>query len=92
MAGAPVGNNNSSRNNRLWTDTIRRIAVQSDGKRLRAIAEALYDKAEQGDIAAIKEIGDRLEGKPAQTITGDKDNPLTVLHKIEREIIDSLKD
>jgi len=47
----------------------------------------LIAKALEGDIAAIKEIGDRLEGKPAQVISGDADNPLTVINKIERVIV-----
>ena len=65
--GAPVGNKNSSKENRLWAETIRRIAVQTEGARLRRIAEKLYDKAEEGDIQAIKEIGDRLDGKAVQS-------------------------
>lgn len=32
-------------------------------KKLRMIADALVDKAIGGDIAAIREIGDRLDGK-----------------------------
>lgn len=67
-AGAPPGNQNSSKSNRLWAETIRRAAVQSDGKRLRKIAEALLDKAAEGDISAIKELGDRLDGKATQQI------------------------
>lgn len=85
---APEGNNFSSKDNRLWTNTLRRVAVQGDGERLRRLAEKLFDQAEEGNIAAIKEIGDRLEGKPAQTISGDPDNPLTVISKIERIIVD----
>lgn len=67
---APKGNTNSSKSNRLWAETIRRAAVQSDAARLRRIAEALLDKAEEGDIAAIKELGDRLDGKSSQQIVG----------------------
>jgi hypothetical protein len=33
-----------------------------------SIADKLADKAEQGDIQAIREIADRLDGKPAQAI------------------------
>lgn len=68
MAGAPKGNNNSSLDNRLWANTIRRAVIQSDAARLRKIAEALLEKAEEGDIAAIKEIGDRLDGKAVQAV------------------------
>jgi hypothetical protein len=46
-----------------------RLALLSGGRhRLRIIAEKLADKAEQGDIQAIREIADRLDGKPAQAI------------------------
>ena len=65
-AGAPEGNQNSSKNNRLWSETIKRAVIQSDSARLRRIAEALLTKAEEGDMTAIKEMGDRLDGKPVQ--------------------------
>lgn len=65
---APEGNTNSSKSNRLWGETIKRAVLQSDGARLRAIAEKLLDKASEGDIQAIKELGDRLDGKAAQSV------------------------
>ena len=34
----------------------------------RVIAEKLAEKAEQGDIQAIREVGDRLDGKAVQAI------------------------
>lgn len=64
--GAPLGNNNSSKNNRLWAETIRRAVVQGDGEALRRIADKLLAMAEDGDIQAMREIGDRLDGKPKQ--------------------------
>ena len=84
---APEGNTNSSRNNRLWADTIRRALIQSDGTRIRRIAEKLLDKAEEGDLVAIKEMGDRLDGKPAQVIQGDEENPLNIITEIRRHIV-----
>lgn len=76
---APEGNNFSSKNNRLWANTLRRAVVQADGERLRRIAEALLNKAEEGDINAIKEIGDRLDGKPKQ------ENDVAVTGKLQVE-------
>ena len=66
------GNTHSSKNNRLWAETLRRAVIQSDAERLRMIAEALLDKAASGDVSAIKELGDRLDGKAiaTQEITG----------------------
>jgi hypothetical protein len=80
--GAPKGNTNSSKNNRLWAETIRRAVVQSDAERLRRIAEALLNKAEEGDIQAIKEVGDRLDGKPTQTIAGAGEDGEHVIRNI----------
>ncbi len=65
--GAPIGNTNSSKNNRIWGNIIRKLAVQEDYKRLHAIAEKLYEKAAEGDLGAAKEIGDRLDGKSVAT-------------------------
>jgi hypothetical protein len=78
--GAPLGNKNSSKTNRLWAETIRRAVVQDDAQRLRLIAEALLNKATEGDMAAIKELGDRLDGKALQEnkLTGDTDEPITI--------------
>jgi hypothetical protein len=36
--------------------------------RLRIIADKLAEKAEQGDLQAIREIADRLDGKPVQAL------------------------
>lgn len=75
MSGAPLGNENSKKDNRLWRNTIQRAIAQGNPDRLRRIAEALLDKAADGDMAAIKELGDRLDGKTAQQIivNGDED-------------------
>ena len=62
------GNTNSSRNNRLWADTLKRALLQADGNKIRAIAEALIEKAAAGDVSAIKELGDRVDGKSTQQI------------------------
>jgi len=83
---APEGNSNSSKSNRLWGETIKRACMQNDGQRLRRIAERLLDQAEEGNIAAIKEIGDRLDGKAMMTLAGDSENPLTIA-LIERKIV-----
>ena len=79
---------------KLWSDAVR-LAVyreaEDDGekrKRLNIIADKLCKMAMEGDISAIKEIGDRLEGKPKQAIEGPGDDgELTVIHKITRELI-----
>lgn len=69
-----------------------RIAINEAGvakgtTKLRDVADALVNKAVDGDIQAIKEIADRLDGKVAQAIIGDDENPLTFIHAIERRIV-----
>ena len=79
-AEANKGNKNSSKENRIWGNIIRKLAVQEDYKRLHAMAEKLYEKAAEGDLSAIKEVGDRLDGKVAQEnkLIGDSDEPIEI--------------
>lgn len=58
-----------------------------DKTKLRAVADALVDKAMSGDVAAIKEVADRLDGKVPQGVIGDEENPLNFVHTITRQII-----
>jgi hypothetical protein len=57
---------------------IHEAGSQPGTNKLRDVADALVSKAIDGDIAAIKEIADRLDGKVPQGIGGDPDNPLMV--------------
>ena len=48
----------------------------SDHKSLRRIARALLNKAYEGDMQAVKEVADRMDGKVPQGIeNGDPDQP-----------------
>ena len=63
-------------------------AAGEDSKALRRIADALLSKAYEGDMAAIKEVADRLDGKVPQGIQGEEDGPeVKVLHEIVRRIV-----
>lgn len=64
---APEGNKNAVKN-RPWAEAINRALLAEDGKKLRALADKLIDKALEGDVPALKEIGDRADGKPAQQL------------------------
>lgn len=65
--GGQPGNNNAGKS-RPFAEAINRAIAQDDGKRLRAIAESLLTKAAEGDISAIKEFADRVDGKVMQQI------------------------
>jgi hypothetical protein len=82
MAGAPVGNQNAAKAKR-WQDALHKALARFEtedgkikaGQALDKIAERVVEKALSGDKDSIAEIGNRLDGKPAQAITvaGDED-------------------
>lgn len=76
MAGAPKGNQNAAKT-KVWSEAIRKAIVQ-DRTALDRLAKSLIAAAEQGDMAAIKEIGDRLDGKSVQAteISGPEGGPI----------------
>lgn len=80
--GAQPGNNNAGKN-KPWSDALRKALLQSDGKRLRNIAEALLAKAEEGDVSALKELGDRVEGRVLQQIEKSIDKKTEIVGRIE---------
>ena len=44
------------------------MTLRSNPVALRRIAAKLVEKAEEGELAAIREIADRLDGKPVQML------------------------
>lgn len=73
--GAPIGNKNGTKN-RPWAAAINRALLAEDGKKLRELAERLINRALDGDIAALKEIGDRVDGKAVAEIVGAEGSDL----------------
>jgi hypothetical protein len=69
--GAPLGNSNF-KGEKIWRDAVMRAVKRSaegdDKQHLERLADMLVAKALQGDISALKEIGDRIDGRPAQAI------------------------
>ncbi len=66
---------------RLWSDAIRLAAfrrLEKGGARaLQIAADKLLELAMSGDVAALREVGDRLEGKARSQDAGPA---LAVLH------------
>jgi len=91
--GAPVGNQNAA-NAKIWTAAIQRALKKRSkiaGKEaIDELAETLLELCDAKELSALKEFGDRMEGKPAQSVLlgNDPDNPIT---KVENEIIDPKK-
>jgi hypothetical protein len=90
--GAPVGTLNAAKQKR-WYEALDRAIKQDEGQRLRAAAEKLLDLAAAGEMWAVKELGDRLDGKPTQQteISGPDGGPVQTVSKIERVIVDGTK-
>ena len=60
---------------------LHRAAEDADGKptkRLNNVAAQLVKKAESGDVAAIKEIFDRMDGKVALGVDANMSGAMTV--------------
>jgi hypothetical protein len=89
---APTGNQNAAKA-KVWHAAIMR-ALEKRSKleqkeALDDLAEALLRKAADGDMGALKELGDRLDGKPAQTVdVGNADGKPFRTECIERRIVD----
>jgi hypothetical protein len=64
-------NPKGAKSDKEWRAAIQRAVKRTmeDGKtkRLEGLADAVVAAGLAGDVSAIKEIGDRLDGKPHQT-------------------------
>lgn len=73
---APIGSTNRH-DGRIWRSAINQaLEKRGAGDRmaaLREIADKLIEQAQAGDMAALKELGDRVDGKPAQAVGQDPD-------------------
>lgn len=62
------------KSDKLWAEAVRRAVLRrienEEGKpqKIERLADKVVDMALGGDIQAIKEIGDRMDGKPGQAI------------------------
>lgn len=69
---------------------INEAIVDDDGvakPKLRAVAEMLVTKALEGDMAAIREVADRLDGKAAQAVEVTTPDAPSRLTDAELELI-----
>lgn len=78
---------------KIWADAVRRAVMRrledEEGKpqKIERLADKLVDAGLAGDTTALKEIGDRLDGKPKAQVdvgaAGDEDG----VAKITLEIV-----
>jgi hypothetical protein len=74
---------------KIYREALRlELADMSEGvdlKKLRQIARAHIEKAASGDMQAIKDLADRLDGRPAQVLehSGPDSEPIAkIVHEI----------
>jgi len=85
---APLGNQNAAKA-KVWSAAIQRALErrQPADERIKAIdelADVLLSKCATGDLSALQELGNRLDGKPAQAVLlgGDENSgPVVVTWK-----------
>ena len=80
---API-NPKGAKSDKIWRDAIQRATRRHPddptpryAQRLDALADALVRKGLEQDVAAIKEIGDRLDGKPTQDVAIEHSGEIT---------------
>lgn len=84
------GNMADPKPDKIWSDAVRRAVMRrienEEGKpqKIERLADKLVEFAMDGQGWAMQEIGNRLDGKPAQAVnvSGDGDNPLSVVTQI----------
>ncbi|MBK8200754.1 MAG: hypothetical protein IPK75_20650 [Acidobacteria bacterium] len=77
-SGRPIGSVE-----KMFSDAVRVLVCQRGGdgeKRITVIANRLVSLAEEGNIVAIQEVANRLDGKPPQqvAVTGEDGGPLQI--------------
>jgi len=98
---APKRNQNA-KNGKDWKDAIKyaiKAYESSDVKRgeaLKLLAKKLIKKGLDGDLPSIKEIGDRLDGRPAQTTIIEEDANRDIedfsIDELQQLLSDSLRE
>lgn len=77
--GRPPGSPNKDK----WFKDALRMEIAASGDRhktLRRVAAALLREAENGNVHAIRELGDRLDGRVPYEVGGSEElNPVRVL-------------
>ena len=90
MAGAPIGNDNATKG-ALYNSALKRALARAGGNvdgGLNEVCDQLVKAAIAGEQWAVKEVADRIDGKPAQTnILEGGETPVTI-EGIVRTLVD----
>ena len=84
--GRPVGATNKDKPFRAAL--VRALGIADNNpEKLDKLAEALIAKAKTGDVAALREVSDRLDGRVAQALVGDDGSEPITLRTIVTGVI-----
>lgn len=89
--GAPEGNQNARKRNRMLTEALKRELTQKPEDVL-AIALRLIEDAKTGDSAARALLFDRVDGKVPQPVVGDDEHDPITLREILIRAVDATGD
>ena len=74
-----MANPRGQQRDKPFRDALRMEIAAAGEEALRKVARALLTKAAAGDVHAIREVGDRMDGRVPQAVTGDADGaPITL--------------
>ena len=86
MAGAPLGNQNGTKQKRLVSDCIRRELTQRPNEILAIVNKAI-EQSVAGDAQARSWLAERCDGKVPQPIIGDDESdPISIKELVIRAI------
>ena len=67
---------------------VRALGIADNNpEKLDKLAEALIAKAKTGDVAALREVGDRMDGRVPQAVVGDDGSEPITLRTIVTGVI-----
>jgi hypothetical protein len=81
---APAGNQNAAKG-KEFRQALKRVMARRSGNvsaGLEKVAEKLLDAADAAEQWALREIMDRIDGKPAQAIVGDDEHDAISIKEI----------
>lgn len=61
-------------------------------KRLRLVARKMVDEALDGNVVAMKEIADRIDGRPAQSVAVEGNSHKPIEHKLTVEFVSTSRE
>lgn len=83
------GNPGGTIKHRKFLEALLRAVAADDGKRLRKAAEELLTQSAKGESWAIKELADRLDGRPHQSVDLGNPDGSSIFSTIHRVIIEN---